>query len=108
MNITISGKDFKLTPSVKAYVMEKMSKLEKYNPNIQRIGVELDVDRNVTKGKKNRIEVWVYLRGKTLQAGIKAEHMDEAIDLVYPIIERQVIKQKEIRKSKAIRRQKKS
>lgn len=107
MNITISGKDFKLTPAIKAYVTEKMGRLEKFNPDIQRIGVELDVDHNVTKGKKHRIEVWVYLHGKTLQAGIKAEHMEEAIDLVYPIIERQVVKQKEIRRSKAIRQQKK-
>lgn len=106
MNITISGKNFKLTPAVKEYVAEKLGKLKKFNPDIMRIGVELDVDHNITKGKKNRIEVWVYLPGKTVQAGLKAEHMDEAIDLVYPIIERQVIKQKEIRRSKALRRQK--
>ncbi len=103
MNITISGKDFKLTPVIKEYVTEKLSKLEKFHPHIQRIGVELDVDRNVTKGKKNRIEVWVYLPGKTIQAGMKAEHMDEAIDLVYPIIERRLVKRKEIRRSKAQR-----
>src|SRR5438105_2091150 len=101
MNITISAKDFKLTPAIKEYVNEKMSKLEKFNPDILRIGVELDVDHNVTKGLKNRIEVWVYLHGKTVQAGVKAEHMDEAIDLVYPKIERQLVKQKEIRTSKA-------
>lgn len=101
MDITISGKDFKLSPAVKEYVQEKLGKLEKFNPDILRIGVELDVDHNVTKGLKNRVEVWVYLPGKTVQAGMKAEHMDEAIDLVYPKIERQLVKQKEIRRSKA-------
>ena len=75
----------------------------KFNPDIIRIGVELDVDHNVTKGTKNRIEVWVYLPGKTVQAGVKAEHMTEAIDLVHPKIERQLVKQKEIRRSRAIR-----
>ncbi len=104
MTITISGKDFKLTPAIKEYVNMKLGKLAKFNQDIMRIGVELDVDHNVTKGKKNRIEVWVYLPGKTIQAGMKAEHMDEAIDLVYPIIERRLVKQKEIRRSKAIRR----
>lgn len=103
MTITISGKDFKLSPAIKQYVEEKMSKLEKFHPHIQRIGVELDVDHNVIKGKKHRVEVWVYLPGKTIQAGMKAEHMDEAIDLVYPIIERRLVKQKEIRRSKAQR-----
>lgn len=99
MNITISAKDFKLTPSIKEYVNEKMGKLAKFDQDIQRIGVELDVDHNVTKGIKNRIEVWVYLPGVTLEAGMKAEHMQEAVDLVYPIIERQIIKHKEKRRS---------
>ncbi len=106
MTITISGKDFKLTPAIKQYVTEKFTKLGKFNPDVTRIGVELDVDHNVTKGKKFRVEVWVYLPSKTIEAGLKAEHMEEAIDLVYPKLERQLIKQKEIRKSKAVRRQK--
>jgi putative sigma-54 modulation protein len=105
MNITISGKDFKLTPAIKEYVTEKMGKLVKFHPQIQRIGVELDVDHGMTKGKKHRIEVWVYLPGKTLEAGMRAEHMDEAIDLVYPKIERQLVKEKEIGVSKAKRAQ---
>ena len=103
MNITISGKDFKLTPAIKEYVNQKIGKLAKFNADILRIGVELDVDHNVTKGKKYRIEVWIYLPGRTIQAGIKAEHMDEAIDLVYPILERQIVKQKEKRRTKAAR-----
>ena len=82
MTITISGKDFKLTPAIKQYVTEKFTKLGKFNPDVTRIGVELDVDHNVTKGKKFRVEVWVYLPSKTIEAGLKAEHMEEAIDLV--------------------------
>jgi putative sigma-54 modulation protein len=91
MNITISGKDFKLTPAIKVYVEEKIGKLAKFSRRINRIGIELDVDHNVTKGMKNRIEVWIYLPGKTIQAGLKAEHMREAIDLVYPKLERQLV-----------------
>ncbi len=106
MNITISAKDFKLTPAIKEYVQEKIGKLAKFDKNILRIGVELDIDHNVTKGTKNRIEVWVYLPGVTLEAGMKAEHMDEAVDLVYPIIERQIIKHKEKKRSLAARRKK--
>lgn len=95
VNIIISAKDFKLTPSIKEYVSEKMSKLQKFHPNITRIGVELDVDHNVTKGLKHRIEVWVDWPGGEAKAGVKAEHMREAIDLVYPKLERQLVKAKE-------------
>lgn len=108
MNITISAKDFKLTPTIKTFVTEKFEKLAKFHPDILRIGVELDVDHNVTKGLKHRIEVWVYLPSKTIEAGVKAEHMEEAVDLVYPKIERQLVREKEIRRSKAMRRQKKA
>lgn len=95
MTITISAKDFKLTPSIKEYIEEKFSRLQKFHPQLSRIGVELEVDHNVTKGFKNRIEIWVYLPSRTLEAGVKAEHMREAIDLVYPKIERQLVKAKE-------------
>lgn len=90
MNITISAKDFKLTPAIKEYVTEKMGKLTRFSKRIERIGVELDVDHSAKSGMINRIEVWVYFPEKTLQAGLKAEHMNEAIDLVYPKIERQI------------------
>ncbi len=90
MNITISAKDFKLTPANKTYVEEKLGKLSRFSKRIKRIGVELDVDHNAKSGLVNRVEVWVYLPEKTLQAGLKAEHMNEAIDLVYPKIERQI------------------
>lgn len=91
MTITISGKDFKLTPAIKTYVEEKIGKLSRFSRRIIRIGVELDIDHNVTKGMKNRVEVWIYLPGKTIQAGLKAEHMREAIDLVYPKLETQLV-----------------
>lgn len=91
VNISISGKDFDLTPSIKEAVEMKMGKLEKFSSRIERIGVELEVDHATRHGLKNRIEVWVYFPEKTLQAGLKAEHMQEAIDLVYDKIERQVV-----------------
>lgn len=97
MTITISAKDFKLTPSIKEYIDERFSRLAKFHPQVDRVGVELDVDRNVTKGKKFRIEIWVYLPGRTVEAGVKAEDMRQAADLVYPKIERQLVKLKEER-----------
>ena len=91
MNITLEAKNFDLTPAIKAYVDEKLGKLSKFSSRIERIGVELDVDHASRHGLKHRLEVWVFLPEKTLQAGLKAEHMNEAIDLVYEKIERQVV-----------------
>lgn len=104
MNITISGKDFPLTTALKDYVSAKIGRLEKFSREIERIGVELDVDRNHHTGDLYRVEVWVYLPGKTIQAGMKADDMRTAIDAVYPKLERQIVKDKE--KPRAIRRRK--
>lgn len=90
MNITIEAKDFKLTLANRLYVEEKLGKLGRFSKRIERIGVELDVDHNAKSGSIHRVEVWVYFPEKTLSAGVKAEHMNEAIDLVYPKIERQI------------------
>src|SRR5689334_18831448 len=97
MRISIHGKDFRPTTADQQYVTEKLSKLDRFIPNIQRIGVELDVDHNVTKGKKFRIEVWVSLVSQDIKAGVKAEHFQEAVDLVYPKLERQLSNLKERR-----------
>lgn len=93
--ITISGKDFQLTPSIKSYVEEKLSRLQRFAKDAQRIGVELDVDRGHQHGELFRVEVWVYMPGETIQAGEKAEDMHAAIDLVYPKLERQLVDRKE-------------
>ena len=91
MNISIGAKDFKLTPTIRAYVEEKIGKLERFSKRILRVAVELDVDHNVTKGMKNRVQVWVYLPSKTIEVRLKAEHMLEAIDLIYPKLERRLV-----------------
>jgi ribosomal subunit interface protein len=81
-----------------------MIKLRHFNDKMERIRVELDVDHNATKGMINRVEVWIYLPGQIISAGVKAEHMNEAIDLVFPKLEKQLVKIKEKKLSK-IRRQ---
>ncbi|HCJ52627.1 MAG TPA: ribosome-associated translation inhibitor RaiA [Candidatus Kerfeldbacteria bacterium] len=79
MNIMISGKDFSLTPALKAFVEIKIQKLFHLAPSIQSAKVELDVDRNKHKGDIFRAEISVVMRGTALKAGDKSEHMQSAI-----------------------------
>jgi len=99
INLTISGKDFQLTPALKDYVVAKIGRLKKFHPHIQRIGVELDVDHNHQSGQIYRVEVWIHLPGETIQAGLKSDDMRAAIDLVYPKLERQLVRNKEKRRA---------
>lgn len=95
MRVTISGKDFRPTTADQQYVRDKLSKLGRFHRHIDRIGVELDADRNARSGNIFRIEVWVYLPGKTIEAGMKAQTMYAAVDQVFPVLERQLVKRKE-------------
>ncbi len=98
--ITISGKDFPLTPALKNYVEAKLGRLTRFAPRAQRIGVELDIDHSQQTGAIYRVEVWVYFPNQTIEAGVKADDMHAAIDLVYPKLERQLVELKEKRLSR--------
>lgn len=94
MDLIISGKDFKLTPSLKTYVEQKIGKLAHYWSRILRARVELDVDHNQKRGDIFRVEVWLNVPGPDIQLGAKASDMHAAIDIVVPKLERQIAKLK--------------
>jgi putative sigma-54 modulation protein len=95
MRIIITGKDFKLTPSLKEYVQEKAVKLLKFNNHVLQVKYELDFDHNQKSGDINRVEIWATVPGRVLQVGLKASDMHAAIDVATDKINRQLVKAKE-------------
>lgn len=94
-NLIITGKNFKLTPSLKEYVSKKMNKLDEFSSlRILEAKVELDVDHNQKSGLINRVEASARLPGAVLKAGVKATDMHAAVDLCLPKLIRQVKKYK--------------
>ena len=95
-NIIITGKNYKLSPTIKQFVTDKMSKLYRMkNLRISETKVELDFDTNQHSGQIYRVEISVILPGKILKAGAKAYSMQEAINLSLPKIIEQVTKYKD-------------
>ena len=95
MELIVSGKDFKLTPSLKTYVTQKVGKLGRFWRKIERARVELDVDHNQKSGDIYRVEVWLNIPGGTdIALGAKGSDMHAAIDVVVPKLERQIMKLK--------------
>lgn len=90
MQIIITGKDFKLTPAIKKFVTQKVSKLLKYSKRIMQVKVELDVDKHHHKGDNFRAEIWVTLPKKIIQAGLKGNNLHQVIDTLLPKIEQQL------------------
>lgn len=96
VNIIINGKDFKLTQTLKDYVIKKMARITKLSSlKIQEIKVELDFDKNQKSGEIYRTEMSVQLPGTILKAGQKGYNMREAIDLCLPKLIEQITKYKD-------------
>ena len=91
MNISIRGDKLEVTSAIKDYVKEKLSKLDKYfeEPNKIDASVLLKVKNGVQS-----IEVTIPTNKYTLRAEEKNADMYAAIDLVIDVLERQIRKNK--------------
>lgn len=97
MELIITGKDFELSESLKAYVEKKVERLRHYRSDIIQIKFELDVDKHHKKGEKFRAEGWVIAPGQQAAAGAKASDLHASIDLVVDKLGRQLTREKERR-----------
>ncbi|MBI5466581.1 MAG: ribosome-associated translation inhibitor RaiA [Candidatus Kerfeldbacteria bacterium] len=94
MDLIVSGKNFRLTPSLKNYVEQKVGRLSRFWRRIIRARVELDVDHNQKSGDIYRVEAKVEVPGPDIRLGIKARDMHAAVDLIVPKLERLIGKAK--------------
>jgi len=90
MQLSITGKNLEITESLREYVEKKISRLDRYLPNIIDARVELSVEN--TRAAKDRQIAQVTLRTK--QAILRAEEasadMFASIDTVLEKLQRQV------------------
>ena len=89
MKIKIRGNKIDITDSMKEYVKEKLSKLDKYSLEEFEANVLVKV-RNYTQ----KVEVTIPLKTLILRAEEEAEDFYSAVDLVINKLERQIRKNK--------------
>ena len=87
MRITITGRNIELTPGIKEAVEDKLSKLEKYFKPDTDVNVTLSVEK-----ERQKIEVTIPTKGRTIRAEEVSNDMYVSIDLVEETLERQLIK----------------
>lgn len=90
MQINISGHHVEVTDSLKAYVSEKVEKLERHFDVITRADVTLTVEKLRQKAEGN-----VHISGHDLHASAESEDMYAAIDSLSDKLDRQLLKHKE-------------
>ena len=91
MEIIIRGDKVKVTDSIKSYVEEKLSKLDKYFGNTDELTANVIIR---VRNQNQIIEVTIPTRDFTLRREEEHEDLYAAIDLVIDKLERQIRKNK--------------
>ena len=91
MNFTIRGEKMEVTDSIKEYVVQKISKIEKYfdNPNIVNVKVLFKV-----RGREQKVEITINSNVYDLRAEVSHSDMYAAVDLALDKLEAQIKKHK--------------
>lgn len=103
MRLTIKGRNIELTPALKQYASEKLTKTTKLFDQIIEITAILSVEKNPSISDNQVAEVVVTLKKGRIQAKESSESMYASIDLLADKIERQIRKHKTkiVKRSKA-------
>lgn len=92
MKLNIRGEKVTVTPAMKSYITEKLSKMDKYFENPEEINANVLVR---IKGLEQIIEVTALTKRFTLRAEESNEDFYAAVDLVVAKLERQIRKNKD-------------
>lgn len=91
MQINITGHHVEVTPALKAYVQDKLKKIEKRFSNITNVHVTLTVETKTLQ----KAEASIHLAKAEIHAASEHENMYAAIDTLVDKLSRQVTKHKE-------------
>jgi putative sigma-54 modulation protein len=90
MQINISGHHIELTPSLRDYLQEKFTRIERHFENVTDIHCVLTVEK-----LEHRAEATIHVSGNSLHAHSVEEDMYAAIDSLTDKLDRQIRKHKE-------------
>src|ERR1700674_4214691 len=95
MQVIVSGKNLKVTPSLKEYATEKATAIQKYFDHIIEADITLSVDKHKKDGNDFRSAVPVWANGTVLKWAEADVEMHSAINVSIEKIERQLKKYKQ-------------
>lgn len=91
MNFIIRGEKLEVTDSIKEYVINKLSKMEKYFDNPENVSIKVLFS---VRGREQKIEVTINAKNYDLRAEVSHSDLYAAIDLVLDKLETQMRKYK--------------
>lgn len=91
MKYNIRGEKIEVTPAIRAYIEDKIGKLDKYFENAESINANVVIK---VRGKEQKIEITVPAMHYTLRSEESHDDLYAAIDLTVDKLERQIRKNK--------------
>ena len=90
MNLQLTGHHLEITPALRDYIANKLSKISNHFDHVIDIKVTLSVEK-----LSQKVEATVHVPGNDLHAECSNENMYSAIDLLSDKLDRQVLRFKE-------------
>jgi ribosomal subunit interface protein len=91
LDIVVSGRNVEVPEHFRAHVKDKLSRLERYDPKVIRVDVELSHESNRRQSKsRQRIQITVTGRGPTVRAEAGAESFYAALEIAADRLERRM------------------
>ena len=90
MNLNITGHHIEVTPAIREYVREKISKVTRHFDQVIDVNVILSVEKLVQKAEVN-----LHVSGKAIFVQAEDANLYAAIDSLTDKLDRQVVKHKE-------------
>lgn len=94
MQVTVTGRNIELTPALKDYLVDKLSRAQKHFDHALNITALLSVAKNPSIAHNQTAEITISLNGSVIRGEESTENMYASIDLVADKIERQLRKYK--------------
>ena len=94
MEIKINAVGFSASSQLEDFIQKKISKLDKYHDGI--IGSEVTLKLEKDDNLENKVvEVLLNVKGQEVFAKKNAKKFEEAVDELYDVVKRQLVKKKE-------------
>ncbi len=101
MQLIVQGKNIEVTDRLREYVEKKVSRLDRYMPNITEVRVELSAESARSAEHRQVAQLTLRAKGKILRAEERTDDIFASIDAMVNKIHRQIARYKGKRKDKS-------
>jgi ribosome hibernation promoting factor len=102
MDLVLNGRGAHITDRVRQAAAHKLARLERMEPNVTRLEVEIISEKNPRQGGSHRVEAAFDTPRRTYRATADAKDVESALDVVVEKLERQIRDHHEKKRTKLI------